>query len=503
MWLWIAVGAGTLVVVLGVSIWLLIGGNAPPAEVGPSEPIVRAAANGGKADTRGTGKRRAAPKAAKENRADREWAALEKRTAKNQAAPPRSAVPNFAGVIFSPKMKAVAGKRKVLAILWDPHRPGHPAPPRQDVERLLFGPRPSVADWFRENSGGKLTITSAGVLGWYHAARPATHYWSTTKAKDPKDRDGDGWLNGHVEKWAEAIRRAAKEFKFTPYDVNHDGVLATDELAILIVIPQKSPFGTNRRPAGRQTPRWEPLVIQGVRIPVIAEWYTGIPTNQGAPAHELCHLLLGAPDLYVNGPYQFAARDYSIMDHSYTTAHLDPFEKLKLGWLDCTVVSKSGEFTLRDVETHRRVLLLYDPGRGPGEYFLIENRWRRGSYDAGAGAAGSGIGADGLAIWHILEDPALFGKGDPAAGGPAEWGRRGIRLVRANGGNPVNDSRALFNRKWDFLTDETEPARFRWIDGSATGFGLRLLTDAGPEVRVQIIVGRPSHAVSRADGRKK
>jgi uncharacterized protein YjbI with pentapeptide repeats len=42
-------------------------------------------------------------------------------------------------------------------------------------------------------------------------------------------------------------------------------VLTSDELAILIVIPQRGPFGTNRAPAGRQYPKREPLIAEPAR----------------------------------------------------------------------------------------------------------------------------------------------------------------------------------------------------------------------------------------------
>src|SRR5262249_53182221 len=160
-----------------------------------------------------------------------------------------------------------------------------------------------------ENSNGYFTIENAGVLGWYDADKPADHYWNEHCANDPNDTDGDGWLNGHTEKWAEAIRKAAADFNFAAYDSNGDGVLSPNELGVVIVIPQNAPFGTNRRVFGREFPTQdcnnvptEPLVVDGVRIDVMAEFYIGNPPNLGLVAHELSHLLLGADDMYFNLP---------------------------------------------------------------------------------------------------------------------------------------------------------------------------------------------------------
>ncbi len=401
------------------------------------------------------------------------------------------AAPDFAGPIGSPKLAPAEGKRPVLAVLWDPKRPDAPAPPAEAIDELLFGPRPSVRDWFAENSGGKLALERAGCLGWYPADKPADHYWGESETED---KDGDGWLSGHAEKWAEAIRKADREFDFARFDADKDGRLAPTELAILVVIPQAGPFGTVRALVGRQAPKVEPFVVDGVRIEEVSEWYSGLPANFGAPAHELSHLILGAPDMYQVGHWPFAACGYSLMDASYGSAHLDPFLKLKLGWLDWTAVaadaSGATEHALRDVETSRRALVVHDPKRGTGEYFLIENRWRGKSYDAGLPGGPGGIAADGLAVWHIVEDPALLARAGAPGAGADDWGRQGVRLLRANAGNPIDDRLALFDKAGAAIGDDTEPARLRWLDGSKAGIEVRLLTAPGAEVRVRVSVRR-------------
>jgi M6 family metalloprotease-like protein len=374
----------------------------------------------------------------------------------------------------------------VLVILWDPQRRDHPAPPKAAIEQLLFGAKPSVVDWYRENSGGRFTIKKAGVLGWYRADKAAEHYWN--KSKDPNDADHDGWLNGHVEKWAEAIRKADREFNFAAFDFNQDGRLTPDELGILIVIPQKSPFGTNRSLLGREIPRKEPLIVDGVRLNFVAECYCGSPPNLGVLNHELSHLFLGTPDMYMTAHWPFAAGDYSIMDHSYTSAHFDPFIKLKLGWLDYRATSTRGEFTLPDVETKRTALILHDPTRGYREYFLLENRWRGSSYDAGVGGAGWGIRVDGLAIWHIIEDAKLFDAITLPTGGLGDWGRRGVRMIRANGGTPFSDKDALFNRLGQYVGSETNSIQLRWLDGSNSRFQVELASPPGRELKVKVLV---------------
>jgi hypothetical protein len=193
--------------------------------------------------------------------------------------------------------------------------------------------------------------------------------------------------------------------------------------------------------------------------------------------------------MYQYGPWPYAPAKYSLMDTTYSPVHLDPIHKLKLGWLDHRIATKSGIFTLQDVETHHEALILYSHKRGKAEWFILENRWRGNSYDAGA-VGQAGIPSDGIAIWHVIEDPAVFNqvKPFPPTGAEGEWGRLGVRLIRANGGNPVDDSKALFGMQGDFISDDTKPANLRWLDGTPSGFEVHLLQGAGPAVRLDVRV---------------
>jgi M6 family metalloprotease-like protein len=379
----------------------------------------------------------------------------------------QSPIPDFSKPIVTAKMSERKGIVPVVVILWDPKRPDHPAPSKKQIEELMFGNQQSVMGWFKENSQGKFEIESAGTLGWYESKKPAEHYWGPP---DEGDKDGDGFIGGHTEKWTEAIRMAEKEFDFAKFDKNKNGILEPDELGIIFVIPQNVPFGTMRTPAGREHPNWEPLIVQGVRIPAITEAYAGSPPNLGLFAHELAHLLLDAPDMYMNSIYR--AGVYSLMDASYFPCHLGAFEKLKLGWLKPQVIQKSGVYGLKNIETNGDVLILYDEKRGKEEYFLVENRWRMASYYAG------GVFMDGLAIWHIIENPQTFNSLPNLPSNSGDWARNGIRFLRANNGELLDDRLALYTRG-----QACEP---KWADGTPSGFRIEMLGNAGAFVRVKV-----------------
>jgi M6 family metalloprotease-like protein len=393
-------------------------------------------------------------------------------------------------------MKRQSGRRQLVAILWDPQRPTDIAPPAVDVDNLIFGTNNSVKDYFLENSGGNFTIERAGTLGWFVASRPWTYWWGPV---DTNDSDGDGWVNPHVQKWAEAVRLADPQFNYNTYDTNpFDGNLHENELGVLIVIPQNIPFGTNRGVVGREFPNPQPLVVDGVTIGTIAEVYIGNPPNLGVVAHELTHLFLHHGDMYFTFFNPYAAGYYSLMDGTYRTTHIDPFAKLKFGWLRPHLIVRSGHYYLPSVETERFVWILMNPARSSDEYFIVENRWRGTSYDDQMPDVG------GLAIWHIMENPAIFGSVSPPPGvDPQQWSavstgdgaRRAIRMLRPLVSPPFNDTIALRDGSdpitgFDVLSNDPNPehSSLKWADGTPSGFAVRNISAAGQVMAADIEV---------------
>lgn len=382
----------------------------------------------------------------------------------------------------------VRARRRLVTILWDPHRPEHPAPTRETVRQSLFGATNSMRDYFLVNSSGYFTVDEVATFGWFDADKPADHYWN-----HPADAN-DGFASGHVEKWTEAIRKADLSFNFAAYDDNRDGVLQPSELGVLIVIPQNGPFGTNRTPYARELPTAQPLVVDGVRIPTIAEVYAGSPVNFPVVAHELSHLFLGLPDMYWTGFTHTAAGDYSLMDRSYDQTHIDPLAKLKLGWLRPRVMLRSGTFPLANIEDSARAWVLVDPRRGTDEYFLVENRLRAARYESQMNDDG------GLAVWHVMENDATW---QAMAAPPnvdatlwaasAGFGRRGILMVRPIMTPPFNDANALWDgaqagTNYNLLSVDSDPThnRLTWASGAASGFALQRISGAGATMSATI-----------------
>ena len=394
-------------------------------------------------------------------------------------------------------IKRQHARRNIIVILWDPHRPTHPAPSVTAIENLIFGPTNSVRGYFLENSGGKFTIERTGLFGWFPASRPPDYWWGPP---DTTDSDGDGWVNPHVQKWAEAIRLADPQFDYGVHDKNpFDGDLRPDELGVLIVIPQNGPFGTNRGTVGREFPNPQPLVVDGTTIRIIAETYIGNPPNLGIVAHELAHLFLDHGNMDFNFQNPYGAGPYSVMAREWGRGtHIDPFAKLKFGWLRPQLIARSGHYSLPSIETEQSVWILMNPAHSIDEYYIVENRWRGTSYDNQIPDVG------GLVIWHIMENPAVYGTVSPPPGitpqqwsqvAAADWPRRAIRLLRPLVVIPVNDAIALRDGAdpvtgFDVLSNDPNPqhSSLKWADGTPSGFTIKNISPAGQVMTADINV---------------
>jgi M6 family metalloprotease-like protein len=322
------------------------------------------------------------------------------------------------------RVEPMRGTRYVLAIIFDPSRPGNPTPSVAAIDAALFGASESVADYYRVVSGGQLEVKSAGVLGPYPSDHPWEYY-----ANGPGD---------HQDTWVEAVTKADDDFDYSDYDFDGDGYLSsTDELAVIIVVPQTTPDGFVR-------PLWSgdmPVTQDGVYIDLINEWYISNPAGKTyLGAHEFGHQVLVLNDLYAKSgsTIDVGTRPgvYCLMDGGgyQVTPHLNPAYKLALGWVTPRLVTATSQQSLEDVKTSREIIVLPRAPGGPAdEYVLVENRpspATNARYDFDLPDAG-------LAVWHIVESesdrtipPGCTAQNvwDTQTGG--EPGRAGIRLVR-------------------------------------------------------------------------
>lgn len=380
-------------------------------------------------------------------------------------------------------VEAAIGTRKLLTII---HRitravPNNVIPSVAQVTSALFGV-PGTADYYDKVSAGRFGLENVGVLS-YAALKSESHYWNHAGGNfDCGQAMEDGFKGGHAERWAEAIALADADVNFASFDRDNDGVVRGNELAILFVVPQASPWGSTR-PIDAHCDG-SPVVADGVIIEQMSEWFTSAPSSSSEIAtHELAHQMFGLGDIYDNGiEFDTEVGKLSLMgDNAGTTSHIDAPTKLALGWLTPMYARLDGSYELPDVRTSGTALVLPRDAQGDGrEFFVLENRRavnNDGLYD-------SGVGANGGILWHVVES-STQNAAPPACTTPVEWmpvsgnGRRGLRVVR-----PGVDKASSLSSSWNSLDYDlldnglacpgAVPVRnaLLWADGSASGYGL-------------------------------
>jgi immune inhibitor A len=268
------------------------------------------------------------------------------------------------------------------------------ARPKKDFEDIFFAPKNSVAEFYREASGGLVDITGK-VVGPFTLPRTLAAYANNasgtgarpnaqTMARDAADAaradinrtlDNDG--NGFVDAFIVVHAGGAAEETRKKTDIwSHKWVLDGG--------PFTAPDGTN----------------------VFA--YLTVPENcrVGVCAHEMGHLLFGWPDLYDTDYSSEGIGDWCLMaggswngrlagaQPGDVPAHPSAWCKANQGWVNVIVQSSNAPVAIADVHTSRNVFRLWKDGDASStEYFLVENRQRTGFDRA--------LDGSGLLIWHI------------------------------------------------------------------------------------------------------
>ncbi|MCS7006596.1 MAG: CARDB domain-containing protein [Thermoleophilia bacterium] len=239
---------------------------------------------------------------------------------------------------------------------------------------------------FDEMSGRTFYYESAGVLGPYtHPDNPGTPQ-DESRFPCANDAGGSGCMGNRPLLRSRGIEAAARAgFDFARFDTNGDRCVGVEELTILTIFSAPPAVPGARR--GGQTDGAPRLVDVGRGLRTCSRVAgAGEAASAATFAHEVAHTL-GAVDIYGsngnrNVGYSLMAATITPTDDDRWTTHLDPFHKMRLGWLRPVVLTTeaTGCFQVRAVELRPsgstpQAYLVYDPDRGTDEFFLLEHRF--------------------------------------------------------------------------------------------------------------------------------
>jgi M6 family metalloprotease-like protein len=287
----------------------------------------------------------------------------------------------------------ISGSRKtILLLIKYPDLPNtYSAATLKDMMNLPdYRGTGSFRDYYLKSSYGKLDVET-DVFGWYTAAQPYAYYGK---------QNGDLRATQLVR---EAINAAeAAGIDFSKYD--NDGNGSLDGVIIIHSGPgaeegsQTQYIWSHRSQlvnVGYQV-SYDNVYINDYIINPERRLFSGGIVGIGVFCHEFGHLL-GLPDLYDISQASEGVGEWSLMGDGgwlggeHSPGNLCAWSKAVLGWINPTVLSASGAYSLsaasENSQCYRVNTMLSN------EYFLIENRQNIGLDIALPGS--------GLAIWHI------------------------------------------------------------------------------------------------------
>src|SRR4051794_12743862 len=256
---------------------------------------------------------------------------------------------------------------------------------------------------------------------------------------------------------------------FAKYDVNGDGNLTDTEIAFLQIDATPRNCGATRSITPGASYNGKTIDAgKGMSDSASA-------TNILTLAHEVGHQTLDTRDLYGFGAGSFDLYGPTCGAPDTTMFEFNAWQKLHLGWLSPTVVSKDGYYTVPRADTSPAAFLLYDPDKGTNDYFMVENREpTAGTYDKDASDGG-------LVIWRA----------DDAQYNSASVSVRPIDIVRPDGTtNPGWSGGTCYGGSNGDAWDPSDPASLQrtmsrtWRDGTASNVAVRAIPDKSSSMRV-------------------
>lgn len=266
--------------------------------------------------------------------------------------------------------------------------------PKAEFEELFFssGTRPlgSLRDYYQEVSHGQVNMVGQ-VVGPYVVSKPMVYYANGTSGM------GSELPNARTMA-KEAVELLGDGFDLTEYDNDGNGFVDA-----FIVVHAGDSFEATGDPDHLWSHKWVlsggPHQVGGTKI--YSYLTVGEDARIGVCAHELGHLLFGWIDFYDTDYTSSGLGNWCLMSGGSwnnagdTPAHPSAYCKMDQGWVDVVHVDRAQDAVIEDVKRDHKVYTLWPGGKSGKEYFLLENRLKRG-FDAH-------LPGEGLLIYHVDE----------------------------------------------------------------------------------------------------
>lgn len=315
--------------------------------------------------------------------------------------------PNGRRKVFSP-----TGSKKLILILIE-YTDVKFTKTRQDFVDLmntqnynLNGAEGSVKDYFNEISYGQFNLQTDVAPQVYTADYDMAYYGAP---------NGSAHDIRAYNLMLEAVQKADADVDFSQYDNDNDG--SVDGVYIIYA-------GFGEASSGLVNTIWphaSSITGQSFDGKAITKYScsnelnaNGTLTGIGVICHEFGHVC-GAPDYYdtdfATGGDFIATGNWDLMDRGlYNTttaksgskpAHLNPFEKIKAGWVTPSVINSTTSLTIPDISSNPAVYI-YNTSTA-NEYFMLENRQKTG-FNAGCPGHGLVIYHYSKAVWDATRN---------------------------------------------------------------------------------------------------
>ena len=248
--------------------------------------------------------------------------------------------------------------------------------------------RGSVADYFRDQSHGKLNL-HFDIVGPYQISATAHSQF--------------GYKETETEEATTMMVNDQAGRDFHPYDWDGDG--SVDQILYIYAGPSSllDEWGYLLPSTYTGISVMTPDGLSIAQASTSAEYWSTVRTFNsgiGTICHEFSHCL-GLPDLYpTNGSTDYVVDDWALMDggnyinYGWCPPNYGPLEQIQLGWIEPIELTSST--SVRDLKPIAEGGDAYLIRHTANEYYLLENRQQRG-WDFG-------LPGKGLVVWHVCYD---------------------------------------------------------------------------------------------------